>query len=135
AVTKDGVVVIAHDRDLNPAVARDASGQWLSTRGPAIRALTLSELHAYDIGRLDPKSDYAKQFPLQLASDGERYPTLDELLALVKPTAVRIDIETKITPTSADTVDPETFVRLVVERIRATDMSSRTTLQSLDWRT
>ena len=26
AITKDGVVVIAHDRDLNPALVRDASG-------------------------------------------------------------------------------------------------------------
>jgi glycerophosphoryl diester phosphodiesterase len=98
--------------------------------------LTLSELRTYDIGRLNPKSDYAKLFPLQLASDGERYPTLDELLALVKPTTVRIDIETKITPTSGDTtVDPETFERHVLERIRAADMSARTTLQSFDWRT
>jgi len=135
-ITKDGIVVIAHDRDLNPAIVRDASGQWLSARGPAIRTLSLSELRTYDIGRLNPNNDYAKQFPLQLASDGERYPTLDELIALVKPTTVRIDIETKITPTSGDTTaDPETFVRLVIERIRAADMSARTTLQSFDWRT
>ncbi|HEY3178048.1 MAG TPA: glycerophosphodiester phosphodiesterase family protein [Casimicrobiaceae bacterium] len=92
AITKDGVVVIAHDRDLNPAIARDASGQWLSARGPAIRTLTLSELRTYDIGRVNPDSDYGRQFPLQLASDGERYPTLDDLIALVKPTTVRIDI-------------------------------------------
>jgi glycerophosphoryl diester phosphodiesterase len=136
AITKDGIVVIAHDRDLNPAVVRDASGQWLSARGSAIRTLSLSELRTYDIGRLNPKSDYAKQFPLQIASDGERYPTLDELIALAKPTAVRIDIETKITPTSGETTaDPETFVRLVIERIRAADMTARTTLQSFDWRT
>jgi glycerophosphoryl diester phosphodiesterase len=136
AITKDGIVVMAHDRELNPAFVRDASGQWLFARGPAIRTLTLSELRTYDIGRLNPKSDYAKQFPQQLASDGERYPTLDELTALVKPTMARIDIETKITPTSGDTAaDPETFVRLVVERVRAADMSARTTLQSFDWRT
>ena len=136
AITKDGIVVIAHDRGLNPAVVRDASGQWLSAQGPAIRTLTLSELRTYDIGRLNPKSDYAKQFPLQLASDGEHYPTLDELLALIKPTTIRIDIETKITPTSGETTpDPETFVRLVIERVRAADMTARTTLQSFDWRT
>jgi glycerophosphoryl diester phosphodiesterase len=136
AITKDGIVVIAHDRGLNPAVVRDASGQWLSAQGPAIRTLTLSELRTYDIGRLNPKSDYAKQFPVQLASDGEHYPTLDELLALIEPTTIRIDIETKITPTSGETTaDPETFVRLVIERVRAADMSARTTLQSFDWRT
>lgn len=136
AVTRDGVIVMAHDPDLNPAIVRDASGQWLSARGPAIHSLELSKLRTYDIGRLNPNDDYAKLLPQQSASDGERYPTLDELIALVKPTTVRIDIETKITPTSGvTTVDPETFVRLVVERIRAADMAPRTTLQSFDWRT
>ncbi len=134
-VTKDGVVVIAHDRDLNPAIVRGANGLWLTERGPAIHTLTLEELRAFDIGRLNARSGYAKQFPLQWASDGERFPTLDEFLALVKPTPARIDIETKIAPNAADTVDPRTFVRLVVERIRAADMSARTTLQSFDWRT
>jgi glycerophosphoryl diester phosphodiesterase len=33
-ITSDGVVVIAHDPYLNPAITRDASGQWLpGTRG------------------------------------------------------------------------------------------------------
>ncbi len=136
AVTKDGVIVLAHDPDLNPAIVRDADGHWLPARGPAIHSLTLAELRAYDIGRLDPESGYAKQFPHQVPSDGERYPTLDALLALVKPTAARIDIETKITPTSGDaTVDPETFVRLALGRIDAANLRERTTLQSFDWRT
>ena len=114
---------------------RGANGLWLTERGPAIHTLTLEELRAFDIGRLYAKSGYAKQFPLQWASDGERFPTLDEFLGLVKPTPVRIDIETKIAPNAADTVDPRMFVRLVVERIRAAGMSARTTLQSFDWRT
>jgi glycerophosphoryl diester phosphodiesterase len=136
AVTKDGVVVLAHDPDLNPAIVRDASGRWLAARGPMIRTLSAADLGAYDIGRLDPDGSYAKQFPQQKPSDGERYPTLDALIALVKPTAARIDIETKVTPASGDgVVDPATFVRLVLERLRAAGFVARTTLQSFDWRT
>ena len=47
AITKDGFVVIAHDRDLNPALVRDASGQWLSATwagDPHIDAIRASRL-------------------------------------------------------------------------------------------
>jgi glycerophosphoryl diester phosphodiesterase len=135
-VTRDDIVVISHDPHLNPAVVRDAQGRWLREPGPPIRSLTFAELQTYDIGRLDPQSRYAKNFPLQRASDGERFPKLDDVLALAKQANVRVNIETKITPTSgATTPDAETFARLVVERIRATGMSERVTIQSFDWRT
>ena len=49
---------------------------------------------------------------------------------------VGVNIETKITPTSGESVaDPETFARLVVERVEAAGMERRTTVQSFDWRT
>ena len=138
AITKDGVVVISHDPDLNPALVRGPNGFWLTARGPAIRTLTLAELKTYDVGRVNPSSSYGKQWPLQLARDGERVPTLAELFAFVKARDpnVRFNLETKITPTSGDTVvDPETFVALAVAEIRAAGVVGRTTLQSFDWRT
>jgi len=138
AVTKDGVVVISHDPDLNPALVRGPGGFWLGARGPAIRTLTLAELRTYDIGRVNPSTSYGKQWPLQLARDGERFPTLAEVFGLAKSrgSSVRFNLETKITPTSGDTVvDPETFVTLAVSEIRAAGVFHRTTLQSFDWRT
>jgi len=136
AVTRDDVVVISHDPYLNPALVRDRDGRWLREPGPAIRTLTFDELAAFDIGRVDPQSNYAKSFPLQRASDGERFPTLDAVLALAKQASVRVNIETKITPTSGErTPNAETFARLVVERVRAASMIQRVTIQSFDWRT
>jgi glycerophosphoryl diester phosphodiesterase len=138
AVTKDDVVVISHEPDLYPPIVRRADGTWLAGRGPAIRSLTRAELAGYDIGRLDPASSYAKGFPDQQPADGERFPTLDDLYALAASSGrpVRFNVETKITPTSgAGTADPETFARLVVERIVAAGMEKRTTVQSFDWRT
>src|SRR5690242_9282610 len=76
AVTSDGVIVISHDPFLNPDIVRDADGRWLAAKGPPIHALTLAELRRYDIGRLNPGSSYARQFPEQRSSDGERFPTL-----------------------------------------------------------
>src|SRR5436190_1407029 len=69
AVTKDGVIVLSHDPVLNPDIVRGPDGQWLSAPGPAINTLTLEELKRFDIGRLDPSSKYARQFPDQKPAD------------------------------------------------------------------
>ena len=137
AVTKDDVVVISHEPAPYPPLAR-LDGAWIATAGPPIRALTLAELKRYDIGRTDPDSNYGKAFPQQQPSDGERFPTLDELYALASAAGkpVRLNVETKITPSSgASTADADTFARLVVARIVAAGMEARTTVQSFDWRT
>jgi glycerophosphoryl diester phosphodiesterase len=138
AVTKDSVIVLSHDPFLNPDVVRGPDGKWLAAKGPPIHSLTLAELMRYDIGRLDPSSTYAKQFPEQVPADGQRFPKLTELFDLVKASGkpVRLDIETKITPTSgADTPDAATFARLVVDAVRAAGMEKRVTVESFDWRT
>lgn len=136
AVTKDGVLVIAHDPYLNPDLTRDAQGRWLSAKGPAIRALTLAQLHDYELGRINPASKYAAQFPEQVAVDGQRFPTLAQVFALGGQALVRFNIETKITPDSGDeTVDPATFARLTVAAVRTAGLAERTTVQSFDWRT
>jgi len=138
AVTKDDVIVISHDPVLNPDIVRGPDGNWLASKGPPIRSLTLAELARYDIGRTNPTSQYAKQFPQQRPVDGERFPKLADLFALGKASGkpVRFNVETKITPASGvETPDPATFARLVVAAIRAANLSDRVTVQSFDWRT
>ena len=138
AISADGVVVVSHDPALNPAFTRDASGQWLKGRGPLIRSLTYAQLQAYDVGRLDPATDYAKQFPTQQAKDGERLPTLASVFARIRrsaPIDVRFDIETKISPVAPDeTLAPEPFVRALLAVIREAGMTKRVMIQSFDWR-
>jgi glycerophosphoryl diester phosphodiesterase len=138
AVTRDGVIVLSHEPFLNPDIVRGPDGRWLAGKGPPIHALWFAELRRYDIGRLNPASAYARQFPEQRPADGERFPELAELFALAKARGkpVRFDIETKITPSSgADTPDPETFARAVVAAVRAAGMAERVTVESFDWRT
>ena len=100
AVTQDGVIVISHEPFLNPDLVRGPDGHWLAAPGPPIHALTLEQLRRYDIGRIDPSSKYARQFPQQQPADGERFPQLTEVFDLVKSSGkpVRLNIETKITP-------------------------------------
>jgi glycerophosphoryl diester phosphodiesterase len=138
AVTRDGVLVLSHDPFLNPALTRDATGAWLPAAGPDIRSLDLAQLRRFDVGRLNPAHSYAASLPEQVASDGERIPTFDELLALVRSHGpdVRLNVETKITPTSGDTTPPPSeFARLVVAALDRANFTDRTTVQSFDWRT
>jgi len=137
-VTKDGVLVHAHDRVLNPDIVRGPDGSWLSAPTAAINALTLTELKRFDVGRLNPSSKYAQQFSGQRAVDGERIPTFAEVADLVAKSGkpVRFNLETKLSPDKPDeTVDADTFARLVVEAVRAAGLALRVTIQSFDWRT
>ena len=123
-------------------VSADAGGspekQLADMPGPALRTLTLAELKAYDVGRLDPAAPYAKSWTHQQALDGERIPALTELFDLVRASGkpVRLNVETKLSPDAPDeTLAPGAFARAVVEAIRGAGFASRTTVQSFDWRT
>ncbi|MDB5871784.1 MAG: glycerophosphoryl diester phosphodiesterase [Ramlibacter sp.] len=139
-VTADDVVVISHDPFLNPVITRDASGQWLpGAKGPLIRSLTLAQLQAYDIGRINPDTPYAKTFSTQQPRDGTRMPSLQSLFDRVKALGandVRFNIETKIDPTRPDdTVGPDAMARALLKVVRDAGMTQRVSIQSFDWRT
>jgi hypothetical protein len=93
-MTADGVLVVSHDPALNPDITRDASGVWLSHRGPTIRSLTYSELHAYDVGRIRPGSRSALLFPDQTPTDGARIPTLAAVLAALPEARFTVGVKT-----------------------------------------
>lgn len=139
AITRDGLMVIAHDPRLNPEITRGPDGKWITPPLQPISAMTFAELQRYDVGRIDPDSVYARRFPHQRGRDGVRIPRLATLLQMLQaPVAadVRVNIETKIFPDEpALTVDAATFARTLIGEIRAAGMASRATIQSFDWRT
>ncbi|HEX5611842.1 MAG TPA: glycerophosphodiester phosphodiesterase [Burkholderiales bacterium] len=139
AITRDGVLAIHHDRTLNPDIARDAKGEWLRGEGPPIYSLTWAELQTYDVGRLRPGSNYARNYPDQQPLDGTRIPKLSDLFDLVKRSGnerVRFAIETKLHPERPhETLAPEPFARAVVDEIRKAGMQRRSSILSFDWRT
>jgi glycerophosphoryl diester phosphodiesterase len=139
AITSDGVLVIHHDQTLNPDITRDASGRFLEQRGPALHALTWAQVQTYDVGRIKPGTEYARQFADQVPVDGTRIPRLSDLFDLVKRSGndkVRFAIETKLNPEKpTETLPPEPFARAVVEEIRKAGMAARSQILSFDWRT
>lgn len=138
AITRDGVLVIHHDLELNPSVARDEQGRWLDAPSAPIHTMTWAELQRYDVGRLKPGSNYAKPYPDQVAADGTRIPKLSDLFDLVKKGGherVRFAIETKINPTRPEaTRPPEEFAQMLLDEIRRAGMLGRVQILSFDWR-
>jgi glycerophosphoryl diester phosphodiesterase len=134
-ITRDGVVVIQHDRGLNPDTTRGPDGQWLTLPGPLIKDLTFDELQRYDVGRIKPGSDYAKRFPHQQPLDGTRVPRLSALFEKTRSEVVKFNIETKSAPDAPnDTLPPEAFTRAVIAEVRKAGMEQRVTIQSFDLR-
>ncbi len=137
-VTRDGFVVISHDRSLNPEITRDAASAFIA-QPVLVFTQTLAQISAFDVGRINPASPYATRFASQQPIDGTRMPTLAQLFERTKALgahAVRFNIETKISPEKPqETVSPEAFVNALLAVIDAYGMRERVTVQSFDWRT
>ncbi len=139
AITRDGVVVVSHDATLNPDITRDADGRWITRADLPISQFTYAELQRFDVGRIDPASEYATRFPLQQAIDGTRMPRLDDVFELARRAgndSVRFNIETKISPLYPErTVTPVAFANALIKVIKNNGLHNRTVVQSFDWRT
>jgi glycerophosphoryl diester phosphodiesterase len=131
-VTRDGVVVIHHDRALNPAIARGPDGNWVDHATP-IHSFTFAELQQYDVGRLRPGSEYGAHFPRQKPIDGARIPRLADLFRIAAGN-VRFNIEPKMDADALDeTLPHEPFARALIAEIRKAGMEQRTSVQAFHW--
>src|SRR5580704_12627378 len=130
-VTRDGAIVISHERWLNPDLTRGADSKYVAEPGTPFVNLSLDEVKQYDVGQIRPGSIYAAQFPDQHAVPGARIPTLKELIGLVRRSGdnhVRLNIETKIDPNHPDeSPPPERFVGLLLDLLRAEKFENRVT--------
>ena len=125
-VTKDGYLVVSHNRAINPV---HCAGPYANV---PIKDLTLAQIKEEDCGHRDPG------FPQQVDSGVQRMPTLQEVFDLVRSRGdedVRLNIETKISPTVDDTVPYDRFTAKLVKAIQDNDLQDRAMIQSFDWRT
>ena len=137
-VTADGSVVVYHDQSLNPETTR-IDGRWIrAAESRPVHALTLEQIRRYDVGAIDPASEYAGRFPHQKPVQGARVPTLAEVVALLARLGrddVRLNVETKIDPHApALSPPPADFARAVSAVLRGCGVAGRATIQSFDWR-
>jgi glycerophosphoryl diester phosphodiesterase len=138
AVTRDGVVVVTHDPQLNPDCTRDSGGQFLAGAGVPVNSLGFAELQTYDVGRLRPGSSYAANYPLQQGIDGLKIPRLEEALGLVLTRGrgnVRVSLEVKTFPEQPRlTPDPRAFTKAVCAGIERTGCAGIVSILAFDWR-
>jgi glycerophosphoryl diester phosphodiesterase len=138
-LSADGVVLVHHDYALNPDIARDPRGAWVADSArPVLRERSAAELRTYDVGRLRPDTDYARRYPAQVASDGSRIPTLDEVITLflaecAPPTRLVVEIKTDPTRPALSAI-PEALADSTVARLRARGVVPRTQVIAFDWR-
>lgn len=138
-LTADSVLVVHHDYALHPDLTRDARGAYsITDPRPLLRERTAAALRAYDVGRLRPGSDYAAKHPEQQPADGERIPTLDEVITLflaecAPPT--RLVVEIKTDPTKPEvSAPPEVVARHTVAQLRSRGVADRSQVIAFDWR-
>jgi len=135
AVTKDGVIVVSHNPDIDPAICLGPDGKPAEEK--AIHSLTLAEVQGYDCGSLkNPK------FERQIPVPGQRIPRLAEVFDLVKDSSfpgaktVEFNIETKIFPGDPDKAPaPAEFAKAVADVVKKHGLESRVIVQSFDRRT
>jgi glycerophosphoryl diester phosphodiesterase len=138
AMTSDGEIVVHDGLRLSPARTRGPDGAWLEPPGPALLALDLAALAAYDVGRLRPGSEAAARWPQQEGLDGAAIPTLGAAIALAEAVSggrIRYNFDAGLTPLDPEiSADPQVFAAALVAAIRAADIVERSTVQSFDWR-
>ncbi len=138
-ITKDDVIVVSHERWLNPDLAKGPDGAYVPAPGIPYVGIPLAEVKKYDVGTIRPGSKYAEGFPDQKPVPGTKIPTLAEVFALVRKSGdnqVKLNIETKIDPAHPEnSPDPERFVTLLLDLLKKEHFEDRVIVQSFDWRT
>jgi len=138
-ITNDDVIVVSHERWLNPDLAKGPDGNYVAPPGIPYVGIPLSEVKKYDVGTIKPGSKYAEGFPDQKPVPGTKIPTLAEVFALVRKSGdnqVKLNIETKVDPTHPEnSPDPERFVTLLLDLLKKEHFEDRVIVQSFDWRT
>ncbi len=137
-LSADGELVIYHNYWLNPDFTRKPDGNWLHGK-VFIKNATLAELKTFDVGRLKPLSIYALRYPSHEAVDGERIPTLREVVSLFKRSRRRhksqLWIEIKSSPETGDqSSDPEAVGDALVRLLQREKITERVQILSFDWR-
>lgn len=137
-LTADGQVVVYHDFRLNPDIVRGPDGKWLE-RGPVVKTTSLAELKGYDVGRLNPRTRYARRFPDQVPIDGAHIPTLEEVAELWLSTPEKqrpqLWLEIKTSPEHPEiSASPRAASTAVIDLLREKKLTGAVRILSFDWR-
>lgn len=135
-VSRDGILMVAHDFFLNPKIQKWRDGRAIGKEEP-LRAFTAEQLRGLDCGSvLDPG------FPKQKAVAGASMPTLADVFDYVRemkhPNAAKVgfNIEIKSVPAGDGLLHPKPrdYAKLVVSALKTRGLGKRVLVQSFDHR-
>lgn len=135
-LSRDGEVIVFHDLCLKPDICRDGTGAWLRRSTPNIKDLTLQQLRAFDIGRADPTSDYARKHAAVQPVDGERIPTLNEVVEIAKTAASPFRLFVELKTSFADrarSADPIELAEAALLVLKRQNYLAHSILVGFDW--
>ncbi len=136
-ISKDLVPVIFHDFRLNPNIAKTNDGEWIID-DIKIFDQTFEELTKFDIGAVNKRSKYGKQFLKQKKLSNQKIPKLSELLELTSKNLsdnLVINLEIKSTPVEKKlTPNPNEMVKLIMDDVNKFELNDKIIFSSFDWR-
>ena len=136
-LSRDGKLVVFHDVLLKPELCRHGDGTWIGRRERRpIRDLKWSELRAFDIGRIKPRTLYARRHRVLHPRDGEPIPLLSEVIALVRQSNANFRLFIELKASTEDrslSAAPEVLAEAVVAELRSTGFSRNAVLVGFDW--
>ncbi len=127
ALSRDGVLVVVHDPEVNPAICAPDPGNPL----PSLRYRDLS---AAELATIDCGSRANPRFPDQTPVPGATIPRFDEVLTLLEHhPRLRANAEIKTFPDRRDvTRSPVDFARAFTAAVHARGLERRVSVQSFD---
>jgi len=135
-LSRDGEVVVFHDYRLKPEICRGTDGRFLERPTPRVKDLSLAGLKTCDVGRADPASGYARTHPLVATVDGERIPTLAEVVEVAKTASKPFLLFVELKTSFADrdlSADPIRLADAAVEVLGRANYLGRTIFVGFDW--
>lgn len=136
-ITRDGIPVVYHDLYLNPQTTQDKQGQWVKSHHHPVKQLSFKQLHHYNIGRVNPNTDYAHKLSHQRSLRVARIPSLEDALRLIlkhEHYPLQLQIELKTDPRDPASPNYRQLTLAVAKIIHRHHLDTRTKIQAFDWR-
>ena len=138
----DGVIVMSHNPALNPDLTTDGGGRRIGDGKYYIHDMTVGEIQSFNVGHMDPSSEYYELHGHTQVMADTCIPTLRQMFELVRDSGnetIRMSIEAKAYPDPALGIryeknpDYDKLLKEFLKLVNEFGFRDRVILQSFDW--
>ena len=141
-MTVDGQIVMSHNPALNPDLTTDGEGRRVTTADYYIHEMTLEEVQSFNVGWMDPSSEYHELHGRTQVQADTFIPTLRQVFELMRDGGngvTMLSVEAKGYPDPAqgymyeNNPDYERILREFLVLVNEFGFRERVTLRAFDW--